>query len=424
MRELKRCLILGAVVCTVVAFAGCDGEDEGLRGHVVEREPAGGIGPTIPDVKITFASEDGSQAKSVTSDEGGAYSVALDPARYTITATHPDYEDYSSVPGFAVVQEGNFGTCNVFLKEPRVTTVLLVRHADRGNDHLTAAGEARATELARVAWKAGVTAIYATNAIRTQQTVEPLRAALGIDATIWPLSADVNTHAQTLVEEVLTQHDGDVVLIAGHSDTVPVIIQKFGGPPNVSVFPEYDNLFVITHRPAGTEEGTEDAVNVMNLQYGVATPTELEAEEPSGQAMTTLLLVGPAETGAPGEERAQKLAHAAGKAGIAGIYALEGAPGPLSTLLQPLADTVGLTIGCVPPANIQMFLVQLFNDIDVGDTAVIAAQQPALSQIIEELGGIATGLIKPGERDNLFALTLCHDEEAKILPLQYGAPSP
>ena len=55
------------------------------------------------------------------------------------------------------------------------------RHADRqeGADVLTAAGNARAEALAN-ALEAGISAIYTSEAVRTQQTAAPTASLLGI----------------------------------------------------------------------------------------------------------------------------------------------------------------------------------------------------------------------------------------------------
>src|SRR5213078_1679446 len=67
-----------------------------------------------------------------------------------------------------------------------VTTVILVRHAEKNiepnnpDPDLSAVGQARSQELARMLSGAGVNAIYATNFKRTQQTVQPIASQLGI----------------------------------------------------------------------------------------------------------------------------------------------------------------------------------------------------------------------------------------------------
>src|SRR4029453_9075189 len=70
-----------------------------------------------------------------------------------------------------------------------VTTIILVRHAEKNiepnnpNPNLSPAGQARAQELVRVLGNAGITAIYATQFVRTQQTAQPLATHLGLPVT-------------------------------------------------------------------------------------------------------------------------------------------------------------------------------------------------------------------------------------------------
>lgn len=104
-----------------------------------------------------------------------------------------------------------------------VTTVLVVRHAERANSSSTSPisdpeGKNRARALAHVASEAGVSAIYATEYLRTQQTAQPLADRLGlpIDTSFADPSA--------LAEKILSDHVGDTVLVVGHSNTVGPII--------------------------------------------------------------------------------------------------------------------------------------------------------------------------------------------------------
>jgi 2,3-bisphosphoglycerate-dependent phosphoglycerate mutase len=128
-----------------------------------------------------------------------------------------------------------------------VVTVLIVRHAEKGstppNDPaLSTDGQARAQALVRVVGEANVRAIYATEFARTQQTVQPLATQLGL--TITQISA---SDTDGLVNDILSNHRGEVVFVAGHSNTVPVIIEKLNGgqiPPINET--EFDKLFVVT----------------------------------------------------------------------------------------------------------------------------------------------------------------------------------
>ncbi|GAI82743.1 unnamed protein product, partial [marine sediment metagenome] len=143
-----------------------------------------------------------------------------------------------------------------------VTTVLLVRHAEKSatppqDPPLNATGQARAQTLVHVAGEAGVTAIYANQFIRTQQTVQPLATHVG-----FPVNQVDATDVEGLVDQVRSDHSGEVVLIVGHSNTIPQIIEELGGDPISPIAEsEFDNMFIVTvFRLARTK--------VINLKYG------------------------------------------------------------------------------------------------------------------------------------------------------------
>ena len=164
-----------------------------------------------------------------------------------------------------------------------LTTVLVVRHAEKAetpadNPPLTSRGQARAEALVDVVRDAGVGAIYATEFCRTTQTAQPLALNLSlpvnvqqntlagdqlagcnpaITATVDLLPADIGTIPE-LVDHVLGNHRGKIILIAGHSNTVPQIVEELGAPSlcpdffpltnNSCLIPddEFDNLFIVT----------------------------------------------------------------------------------------------------------------------------------------------------------------------------------
>ena len=96
----------------------------------------------------------------------------------------------------------------VALAVPAVATaqrlVYVVRHAERADGGMPAAGvtkpdpplseagKARADKLASMLEVSGVTAIYATEFVRTQQTAAPVAAALKLKTIVIP-SAEVRT---------------------------------------------------------------------------------------------------------------------------------------------------------------------------------------------------------------------------------------
>lgn len=130
--------------------------------------------------------------------------------------------------------------------EIKLVTALVVRHAEKSafpphDPLLTAAGQARSKALVHVAGEFDVTAIYSSPYIRNLQTASPLATHLGLPVT--KVDAD---NVEALVEKVLSDHTGEVVLIVGHSNTVPAIIEEFGGNPIPLITKnDYDDLFIV-----------------------------------------------------------------------------------------------------------------------------------------------------------------------------------
>jgi broad specificity phosphatase PhoE len=129
--------------------------------------------------------------------------------------------------------------------------VFVVRHAERADGAapqmqgqadppLSDAGEARAATLARMLADAGVKAIYVTEFRRTQDTARPLAARLGLAA-----QRVSSRDSGALIAELRSEHANDIVLVVGHSNTVPVIIKALGGPEVTIAEEEYDNLFIV-----------------------------------------------------------------------------------------------------------------------------------------------------------------------------------
>jgi len=146
-----------------------------------------------------------------------------------------------------------------------VTTIILVRHAEKIIDpnnpdvDLSAAGQARAQEIARVFGDAGINAIYATQYKRTQETVRPLSEKIGVPVTI------VNSKSTAdLLAQIRAQHSGQTIFVAGHNNTVPEVIAALGGP-QYPIIPEteYDNLYLVTVYRRGKSK-------VVKMKYGAS----------------------------------------------------------------------------------------------------------------------------------------------------------
>ncbi len=123
--------------------------------------------------------------------------------------------------------------------------VVLIRHADPqagGTDpSLSAAGVARAAELVHVLGDAGVAKIIVSNFKRTQETAAPLATHLGLAPVIVP-AGDIDAIATEIGSTP------GLVLVVGHSNTVPDVIERVTGTPMADIpHDEFDNLYVVQH---------------------------------------------------------------------------------------------------------------------------------------------------------------------------------
>ena len=137
-------------------------------------------------------------------------------------------------------------------------SVFLVRHAERADGKagvppamgvdpdLSEIGRARAETLAAMLKDAKIAAIISTEYRRTQQTAAPLAKALGLAITTIKANESEN-----LIKAVRSTAGN--VLIIGHSNTIPEIIERLGAPPPDPIGDaEYDNLYVLTLGTAPT----------------------------------------------------------------------------------------------------------------------------------------------------------------------------
>lgn len=136
------------------------------------------------------------------------------------------------------------------------TIVIIVRHAEKaavaGDDPpLSETGIRRAQLLAGVAGDAGVQTIYCSQFRRTRETAEPLAAATGNSIiTVAANFDDAPAYAANLAGVITGRHQGQTVLVVGHSNTVPLLIKTLTGkdvPPIRD--DEYDNLFILSIPP-------------------------------------------------------------------------------------------------------------------------------------------------------------------------------
>ena len=139
-----------------------------------------------------------------------------------------------------------------FFESQATTTIIFVRHAEKAlepadDPGLSEAGQRRVAELTRQLRDAdviaGIDAIYSTPHRRTQETAQPIADALDL-----PINTYDAADTEAVLETILHDHKGKIVLVVGHSNTVPVLIANLGASKNVPPIDEaeYDNIYIIS----------------------------------------------------------------------------------------------------------------------------------------------------------------------------------
>ena len=155
----------------------------------------------------------------------------------------------------------------VLARRGPVTVVLVMRHAEKAavlppeDPPLTAAGTARAQDLARVLGACGIQHVYVTEFQRTQLTAQPL-------VTLTAAVRDQVVHDQVadLVARIRSDDRGRTVLVVAHSNTAPQIVNELLGE-TLPLLPEsqFDNLIEVILPRCGP-------ARVLPMKYRVSTP--------------------------------------------------------------------------------------------------------------------------------------------------------
>ena len=139
----------------------------------------------------------------------------------------------------------------LFFESQATTTMIFVRHAEKASQPaddpgLSAAGHRRVAELTRQLVDAdvvaGVDAIYSTPFKRNQETAQGVADALDLPVHIY--SPDDN---EAVLATILKNHKGKIILVVGHSNTVPTLMADLGASKKVPPIheDEYDNIYVV-----------------------------------------------------------------------------------------------------------------------------------------------------------------------------------
>ena len=150
---------------------------------------------------------------------------------------------------------------------PEATLVFVVRHAEKAADDprdpsLSPEGEARAQALDQLLAHAGVTHLLSSDYKRTRDTLLPLAERTGLDLVLAD-PRDAAGHATV----IRGYPQGSVVVVAGHSNTVPALVRALGGtldgtvddPQHGEMLDDasYDRLFLLILGEPGQAQTVE-----------------------------------------------------------------------------------------------------------------------------------------------------------------------
>lgn len=139
-----------------------------------------------------------------------------------------------------------------FFESQATTTIIFVRHAeqtshDEADPPLSEVGKRRVAELTRQLVDAdvvaGIDAIWTTDLKRSIETAQPLADRLDVLINLYPVD-----DTEAVLDAILKNHKGEIILVVGHSNTLPVLIANLGASKNVPPIArnEFDNIYIIS----------------------------------------------------------------------------------------------------------------------------------------------------------------------------------
>jgi len=123
--------------------------------------------------------------------------------------------------------------------------VYVIRHAEKelsGDDpSITEVGRARAAAWAEMLLYAGLDVVFTSDAKRTQQTGDIIAGKLGL-----PINSMNRDDTAALIDTLNFDHEEDTVLIVGHAETIPGILENLGASADTEISQsDFANLFIL-----------------------------------------------------------------------------------------------------------------------------------------------------------------------------------
>jgi broad specificity phosphatase PhoE len=136
----------------------------------------------------------------------------------------------------------SFVTANLKKDAPVITSLIIVRHAEKKNETdtttLTTAGFDRAQRLATWLANTNLSAIYTTPFVRMRQTAEPTAKQKNL-----PIQ-DYTPHEISELDRIISANLGKTVLVVGHGNSIPNMLNHYTGS-SLQNLSGYNDIFVL-----------------------------------------------------------------------------------------------------------------------------------------------------------------------------------
>ncbi len=159
-------------------------------------------------------------------------------------------------------------SCSALCLSGDFTTVYLVRHSEKNltikqDPPLTQSGLERAESWAKVFSEIQLDAVYSTDTQRTRDTAQPTANKQGLKTTLY-------SPADLTRSSLLSAHQGKSILIVGHSNTTPALVNSLVKKEqfiDMDEATDFSSLFIVTM--------SEDSANAQRLHMPIATTKPL-----------------------------------------------------------------------------------------------------------------------------------------------------
>ncbi|RNC85370.1 MAG: phosphoglycerate mutase [Balneola sp.] len=133
------------------------------------------------------------------------------------------------------------------------TTLIFVRHAEKASDGtrnppLDEKGEKRASNLYKSLSDFDIKAVFSTPYKRTEMTAKPTADSLDLEINTYGFE-----NIEQFLENIIVEYRGGAVLIVGHSNTTPALVNMVLGSKEYEQIDEsqYGDMFIVTTKELG-----------------------------------------------------------------------------------------------------------------------------------------------------------------------------